>query len=41
MVEYMLKAPDCCYLESEGFQNGFGRALNQEPNGFIGLSNYQ
>jgi lipopolysaccharide transport system ATP-binding protein len=41
MVEYMMKAPDCCTLESEGFQKGFGRALSQEPNGFIGLTNYK
>ena len=41
MVEYIMKAPDCCSLESEGFQKGFGRALSQEPNGFMGLSNYQ
>lgn len=39
MVEYMMKAPDCCSLESEGFQKGFGRALSQEPNGFMGLEN--
>ena len=37
MVEYMMKAPDCCSLESEGFQKGFGRALSQEHNGFMGL----
>ena len=41
MVEYMMKAPDCCSLESEGFQKGFGRALSQESNGFIGLTNYK
>ena len=39
MVEYMMKAPDCCSLESEGFQRGYGRALEQENNGFIGLNN--
>ena len=39
MVEYILKAPDCCTLESEGFQRGYGRALEQENNGFIGLNN--
>ena len=41
MVEYLLKAPDCCTLESEGFQKGYGRALSQEHNGIIGLSNYE
>ena len=40
MVEYIMKAPDCCSLESEGFQKGFGRALSQEQNGFMGLENY-
>ena len=39
MVEYLMKAPDCCTLESEGFQEGFGRALSQEANGFMGLTN--
>ena len=41
MVEYLMKAPDCCTLESEGFQKGFGRALSQEQNGFMGLNNYE
>ncbi len=41
MVEYLMKAPDCCSLESEGYQKGFGRALSQEPNGFMGLENYE
>ncbi len=40
MVEYLMEAPDCCSLESEGFQKGYGRALSQEPNGFMGLNNY-
>ena len=26
MVEYLMQAPDCCTLESEGFQEGYGRA---------------
>lgn len=37
MVEYILEAPNCCTLECEGFQSGYGRALSQEQNGFIGL----
>lgn len=41
MVEYLMKAPDCCTLESEGFQKGYGRALSQEHNGLIGLLNYE
>ena len=41
MVEYLMQAPDCCTLESEGFQEGYGRALSQEHNGFMGLRNYE
>lgn len=41
MVEYILQAPDCCALESEGFQHGYGRALSQEHNGFMGLEDYE
>lgn len=37
MVEYYLKAVNCCSLDCEGFQSGFGRSLTQVPNGFIGL----
>lgn len=37
MVEYYLKAPGCCILDSEGYQEGFGHALSQEDNGLIGL----
>lgn len=37
MVEYYIKAPGCCILESEGFQEGFGRTMNQDSCGFIGL----
>lgn len=37
MVEYFLKAPNCCSLECMGYQKGFGRALTQASNGFIGL----
>ena len=37
MVEYQLKAPHCCKLETMGFQQGFGSAMNQLDNGFIGL----
>ena len=37
MVEYYLKAVRCCLLECEGFQSGFGHALTQTSNGFIGL----
>ena len=37
MVEYYFKAPNCCVLECEGFQKGFGRTMNQDSCGFIGL----
>lgn len=37
MVEYYFKAPNCCILECEGFQEGFGTAMNQSDCGFIGL----
>jgi lipopolysaccharide transport system ATP-binding protein len=37
MVEYYLKAPGCCTLECEGYQKGFGRTMNQDSCGFIGL----
>ena len=37
MVEYYFKAPGCCILECEGYQKGFGRTMNQDSCGFIGL----
>ena len=37
MVEFLLKAPNCCILETEGYQQGFGRAMSQEDGGFMGL----
>ena len=37
MVEYQLKAPNCCVLETMGYQQGFGSAMNQIDNGFMGL----
>lgn len=37
MVEFLLKAPNCCVLETEGFQQGYGRAMSQEDGGFMGL----
>ena len=38
MVEYQLKAPNCCVLETMGYQKGFGSAMNQLDNGFMGLN---
>ena len=37
-VEYYLKAPNCCILESEGYQSGYGVSMLQETNGLLGLS---
>lgn len=37
MVEWLLEAPECCVIESEGNQEGVGRALRQEE-GFMGLN---
>jgi len=37
MVEFYFSAPGCCILESEGFQEGYGRTMNQDSCGFIGL----
>ncbi len=38
MVEYLLKAPNCCTLETMGYQKGFGSAMNLLENGLIGLN---
>ena len=40
MVEYLMKAENCCTLLSDGFQEGFGRALEHGQNGFMGLETY-
>lgn len=40
MVEWLMKAPDCCTMECEGFQMGFGKPLNMYDSGLIGLDNY-
>lgn len=40
MVEWLLKAEDCCTLECEGYQLIYGKPLNQEDSGFIGLDNF-
>lgn len=41
MVEYYMKAINCCILHSEGFQSGFGNAIEQQSSGFMGLDEYQ
>lgn len=40
MVEVLMKAPECCTLECEGYQDGYGRALNQSIEGVIGLLDF-
>lgn len=37
MVEFQMKAPNCCTLECDGYQEGYGFALNQHDSGLIGL----
>lgn len=37
MVEYYMKAIDCCLLDCEGFQMGFGNVMNMYSNGLIAL----
>lgn len=41
MVEFLLKAPQCCTLEVEGYQKGVGRHINQHDSGFMGLTEYK
>lgn len=38
MVEAILEMPNCCTLQTLGFQEGYGRALRQEKEGIIGLT---
>ncbi len=38
MVEYYIKAPNCCILDCEGFQKDYGKAIDQEGFGLIGLN---
>jgi lipopolysaccharide transport system ATP-binding protein len=40
MVEYFFEAPNCCTLECEGFQSGYGWSLHQGEDGFMGFDNY-
>ena len=37
MVEYYMQAPNCCTLEAQGYQHGFGRTMNHDSCGLIGL----
>lgn len=38
MVEWQLQAPNCCILDCEGHQEGYGSAINQNQFGFMGLN---
>ena len=40
MMEILFNAPDCCTLETEGYQQGFGRPINQETGGLMGLLDF-
>ena len=37
MIEYQLKGYDCALIHIDGYQEGFGRALKQKEEGFVGL----
>ena len=37
MVEWQLQAPNCCILDCEGYQEGFGHHIYQDNMGFMGL----
>ncbi len=37
MVEWQLKAPNCCILDCEGNQEGYGHFMHQDRMGVIGL----
>ena len=36
-VEWHLQAPNCCYLDCEGYQEEFGYTINQEDYGLMGM----
>lgn len=38
MVEWQLQAPNCCILDCEGHQEGFGHHIYQDNMGFMGLT---
>lgn len=37
MVEFQMNAPGCCTVHIDGYQEGFGRSLDLNEHGFIGL----
>lgn len=37
MVKWLVKAPNCSEIHIDGYQSGYGRALNLKEEGFIGL----
>ena len=36
-IEWQLQAPNCCCLDCEGYQEGYGFTINQETYGIMGL----
>lgn len=40
MIEWYMKAPHCAEIQIDGYQEGFGRALKCNEEGFIGLESY-
>ena len=41
MIECQLEAQNCATIDVEGFQEGFGKSIEQNQNGFIGLDYYK
>ena len=39
-VEFFVKAPQCCFLECEGFVNHFGQNMLQKKSGLFQIENY-
>ena len=37
MVEWQLQAPNCCILDCEGNQEGYGHFVHQDRMGLMGL----
>ena len=40
MVEYQLKAINCATIHIDGYQEGYGRTLRQQEEGFVGLESF-
>ena len=37
MIEYQLKVENCAEIQIDGYQEGFGRAMQLAEEGFLGL----